>query len=461
MDENGKTKSIDTLQDVLSENFENFQVLVQNVFCESAQKYITEEIQSVIKKIKIQIELWEPTEYEEKIVLGDGPQKDDIFRQRELEKLLAFSNDDIQVRMSSSSYSCKLAVIYHHDFDDNLAIVVRPLVFTIFNMLEKALTNLAAFLGKKYPDKSAWINFKNKIDSMDFMECYIIQLMKLYNFHKLDELEKICYENYEKREITGTLCLIGDGEYTEGEICRFRKFISEEEAWNVSCMRKMLEASSGEKSCLLADKENLNLIGIAISDMAMHIMAKSWKICFIEKGKWSMYEQNVQLLYYENGKYVINQKKVENNIENDVDNIMLIPWDKRKTFYRIFKALNELEHGALMIISSDAQESAMRLCSKYNRGTEVYIELEKDENIELLKKIASVDGAVMVGIDAICYGFGVILDGEARIKGERARGARYNSACNYIAGKNECAIIISEDKERGIEIKDGLKLQVI
>ena len=67
----------------------------------------------------------------------------------------------------------------------------------------------------------------------------------------------------------------------------------------------------------------------------------------------------------------------------------------------------------------------------------------------------------MVGIDAICYGFGVILDGEARIKGERARGARYNSACNYIAGKNECAIIISEDKERGIEIKDGLKLQVI
>lgn len=459
MDENGKLKDLkgtDTLQNVLSENFDNFQRVVQDIFCELAKDYITEEVQSVIRQIMFRIELQDRKKFEEKIILGKEPEDDDICKRKKLQNIISFSNQEVKIENCSLGYNCELSVIYKKNITGKKEIIAKPIAMTILDMMEKALTNLAALLGEKYDDKDGWQDFKRKIQSMDFMKVYKKNLEEIYSFHKLNELEKICFEGYEKREIAGTLCMIDIEKYTEEEICTFKTSISPKESWEIPCIRKMIEASSGENSCLLVDKNKLTLTGIAVSDMAQRIMTESWKICFVGKGKWSMYDQDVQLLYYENGKYIINQKKVEDNIKHHVDTIKLIPEDKKKIFYEIFKALNELQHGALMIISSSAQESAKRLCSKYNRGTEVFIKLENAGKIDLLKKIADVDGAVIIGPDAICYGFGVILDGEARVKGERGRGARYNSACNYIAGKDEYAVIVSEDKERGMETKYGL-----
>lgn len=110
-----------------------------------------------------------------------------------------------------------------------------------------------------------------------------------------------------------------------------------------------------------------------------------------------------------------------------------------------------------MIVAENAKELAKELCETYNRG--IFLEdfsLKKTENREMIKGMAAVDGAIMVDYNWNCVAFGVILDGKAKVKGETSRGARYNSAKNYIAGNNNMvAIIVSEDKEKGVKILKG------
>ena len=61
-------------------------------------------------------------------------------------------------------------------------------------------------------------------------------------------------------------------------------------------------------------------------------------------------------------------------------------------------------------------------------------------------RLGSVDGAVIIGPDGRCYAFGVILDGAADEKGDRARGSRFNSAVRYLnAGKVKSMIVVISD----------------
>ena len=95
--------------------------------------------------------------------------------------------------------------------------------------------------------------------------------------------------------------------------------------------------------------------------------------------------------------------------------------------------------GALFIVSSDMviREERTRLCCSYNRG----ICFDKDINLKgksteekekILSSLSAIDGAVLIDWSGHCSAFGVILDGEAKAKGDMSRGARYNSAVNYL-----------------------------
>lgn len=69
---------------------------------------------------------------------------------------------------------------------------------------------------------------------------------------------------------------------------------------------------------------------------------------------------------------------------------------------------------------------------------------------EVILNISSIDGAIMMDENCISYGVGLIVDGEAIVKGDVSRGARYNSIYNYIhikkrEDKRYLAIVVSED----------------
>ena len=126
---------------------------------------------------------------------------------------------------------------------------------------------------------------------------------------------------------------------------------------------------------------------------------------------------------------------------------------------RIFKDLSEkklselyhcintlvLEHkGGILVISDHAKDEAERL--KNQSISIVPIALTPDN----IRKLSSIDGAILVDADCICYSIGTILDGIANDNGNSERGSRYNSSvryCDYRRSLNEkvVVVVISED----------------
>ena len=104
-----------------------------------------------------------------------------------------------------------------------------------------------------------------------------------------------------------------------------------------------------------------------------------------------------------------------------------------------------LEHkGGILVISDHAKAEAERL--KNQSITIAPMALTPDN----VKKLSSIDGAILADADCICYSIGTILDGIANDNGNSERGSRYNSSvryCDYRRSLNEkvVVVVISED----------------
>jgi hypothetical protein len=114
--------------------------------------------------------------------------------------------------------------------------------------------------------------------------------------------------------------------------------------------------------------------------------------------------------------------------------------------------------GTVLIISDEETivRESERLAKNGCRGT--FLKSRRNViqkwNSSLFEQFASIDGATLVDYSGNCYAFGVILDGcfcNGIVKGERGRGARYNSTQLYIKSitlkenTNILGVIKSED----------------
>lgn len=100
-------------------------------------------------------------------------------------------------------------------------------------------------------------------------------------------------------------------------------------------------------------------------------------------------------------------------------------------------------HGTMLVISENAQKESDRL------GKQSFSVKPMKLTSNAIQQVTSIDGAVLLDKNSICYAIGVILDGLATEKGDSSRGARYNSAIRYFenSGKETplVIVIISED----------------
>lgn len=105
------------------------------------------------------------------------------------------------------------------------------------------------------------------------------------------------------------------------------------------------------------------------------------------------------------------------------------------------RAASEQAKGTILLISSEARDEADRLA--FQGLPLAPAPLDPDT----LRAVSSMDGAVLVGVDATCFGIGVILDGVSTGSGDPARGARYNSALRYVLARQKpcLAVVVSED----------------
>lgn len=158
--------------------------------------------------------------------------------------------------------------------------------------------------------------------------------------------------------------------------------------------------------------------------------------------KWELIHDTHIMMVVEHTNPSLPKFKINKEIFDDVlKRIFLdISEDDLKKLWHIVDAATKQNHGALLIISTEAEKEAKRLEQQSTRIVPFTLD-------DLISNVTSIDGAVLLDKHGICHSIGVILDGIATDKGTSARGSRYNSAVRYVENnRKKCvAVIISED----------------
>ncbi len=120
-------------------------------------------------------------------------------------------------------------------------------------------------------------------------------------------------------------------------------------------------------------------------------------------------------------------------------------------FAQIGRSIAESGHGALLVISDNAEQESVRLDRDGLRIQPIAL------SPDLSPQLSEIDGAVLCSVDGLCHAIGVILDGSAVTTGDRGRGSRFNSANRYVSNcSNRCvAMVVSEDG--GLDLIPQLK----
>ena len=182
-------------------------------------------------------------------------------------------------------------------------------------------------------------------------------------------------------------------------------------------MRKLLELSD-DRICVLTDGKHA--YGLGSYDPSPEIMELSVR----SNAQWELGVGGLWLLRVSNGKPTLPHPRVDFNRLDDVVGRILGPV-ARTRIRAVVKAARDAGQGMTLVISSDPEEEAQRL------GAEAMVIEPQFLAPDAIAKLGRVDGAVLLGIDAKCHAFGVILDGEADGRGDRSRGSRFNSAVRY------------------------------
>lgn len=208
-------------------------------------------------------------------------------------------------------------------------------------------------------------------------------------------------------------------------------------------VRKFLEISNAN-AVMISDSELIYGLG----DQTGKYNAKEeslFVINFISQFKWEVLHDNNSMMVVEykqpnlpkermdRVKFYSDLKRIFKDILNSqLDNL----WD-------VTNESTNQKHGTMLVISDNAKAEASRL------GKQSFSLKPLKLTIGIVKRITSIDGAVLLDRNSDCHAIGVILDGLATDKGDSSRGARYNSAVRYYEhfGKNHptLIVIISED----------------
>ena len=198
-------------------------------------------------------------------------------------------------------------------------------------------------------------------------------------------------------------------------------------------MRKILQLSDSTLS-VLAD--STHAYGLGTSKTAPDVL----EVSITGHAKWEASVNGDKFVRVSYGKATIPNQQIEKDdlkdtAERTVGNANI------NRIWNIVQTAQQNGQGATIVVSKDPEAETARLSTEG-----MPIEPDYLEPADIVG-LYSVDGAVIIGPDGRCYAFGVILDGVADESGDRARGARFNSALRYQNRKTpgSMIIVISDD----------------
>lgn len=167
-----------------------------------------------------------------------------------------------------------------------------------------------------------------------------------------------------------------------------------------------------------------------------------------EENSYKQQDDKMCLIRCLNGNLMLPTMNLKLEFSNIVDRIFGIGGLADKIGI-VLNEVTKIRCGAVFIISNEEKinDECDRLVNKNHRGIMLSdkIDLTSCNGVAAIRKLVSIDGAIMVDINGYCHAFGVILDGQAVI-GTSARGARYNCTKSYIAShEGMMGVVLSED----------------
>jgi len=256
-------------------------------------------------------------------------------------------------------------------------------------------------------------------------------------FERLNIISSLKYEN---KDIKGNMIIC---KKDHDNIKLDLTFLEPIEMDNYRKVRKIIELSS-EKKCLISDSNLIYGLGHLIGEYNP-INEDLFVINFTGHYQWELKHDKKNLLKVKyNQPFLPSAVFNRNNFFSDMKRIFKsIEEDDIISLYHVIISIISEKKGAILVICKDAKEEAIRL--KY-QSMLIKPMIINDENI---KKICSIDGAVLIDFKCVCYSIGTILDGLSTSKGDSARGSRYNSSIRYYENKKDsteiAVVIVSED----------------
>lgn len=244
---------------------------------------------------------------------------------------------------------------------------------------------------------------------------------------------------YESREGFGSMVVSKPGHIAAGTVIELENPFPLTERRRV---RKFLEMCR-EELWLLTDSETV--WGWAKYNENLHftVTADVITVRFVGQSLWQVLHRNDILMEVLHGEPRLarppaDPEEVESKILAKFPDLFL---ESARLLTDLIKHAMKAQHGAMLIISANADTEAARL-TRSTKGIKPF-----SPNEATISAASAIDGGILVDLKGTCHGIGIILDGEAGDGENPARGARYNSAIRYLRRHPDSLIaVISEDK---------------
>lgn len=219
-------------------------------------------------------------------------------------------------------------------------------------------------------------------------------------------------------------------------------------------LRKSLEMSGDGQYLLCRDGQIHGLARVSSSyDPADDSV---FTIDVVGRGAWELRHHDVPLLRVTNTRPSlptprIDESKFLDAAKRVLTAAKLVALDR---LWQLTLLAAAAKHGTMLVVHPDAETEALRFLPQ----AQLIEPIDLDD--ATFRAATSIDGAVLLGPDGLCYAVGVILDGEATGEGRASRGARFNSAVRYHDGHGAGALIIVVSEDGMIDLLPDLPRRV-
>jgi hypothetical protein len=252
-----------------------------------------------------------------------------------------------------------------------------------------------------------------------------------------DGLNRVATTRYERRVGMGSLLLADPRSEHVDRSATLREPVPVGET---RTLRKLLETSSRHGESLLTDGTEAYGLGRQRADYPA-ASESVFQLLILGDGTWELHHAGVPLATVQFGGPRLPGQPLQRERLDDIAGRVFGEWDS-DALWALATAAADAEHGTMLVVSESAAAEADRLGSQA-----LTIEPTRLDD-GLVRRVTGIDGAVLVDPSGYCHAIGVILDGTAADKGDRSRGARYNSAAKYLVSAGDTPtliLLVSED----------------